>query len=104
MRRIREILLTQYIGAITIGFILAQAVIQFVNAIVQAGTDLWVREHGSTALSVSRYFNWTQFLITMSSVALNLIAGFLLLYWVYSEPKPQAGTEEGKAPGGDPEL
>ena len=36
MNRIREILLTQYIGAITIGLVLAQGIFVFVSSLVQA--------------------------------------------------------------------
>src|ERR1039457_6057599 len=41
MKRIREILLTQYIGAITVGFIFAQAAIHFINEIALAFAQYW---------------------------------------------------------------
>jgi hypothetical protein len=83
MRRIREILLNEYIGAITVGFIFAQSVIQFINVMVQVGSNYWASRQ-SSALVRSASFPWNSFIISMTSVALNLLAGFLLLRWLYT--------------------
>jgi len=96
MKRIRQMLLDNYIGAIAIGFIFAQAVFQFINTLIQLGTEAWARQLGDRSLSVSPYFNWSQFLMTLASVLLNLGAGVVLLYWLYSGTVAPNEAEEGE--------
>ena len=92
MKRLREILLTQYIGAITIGFILAQAAIGFVSEITQTVAGYWVLQSQRSALGPSTSFPWANFLTSMVSIALNLVVGFLLIRWLYAEEKGADGT------------
>ena len=96
MKRIRQMLLDNYVGAIAIGFIFAQAVFQFINILIQLGTEAWARQQGDRSLSASPYFNWSQFLMTLASVLLNAGAGVVLLYWLYSGPKTIAPDEAGE--------
>jgi hypothetical protein len=104
MRRIREILLSQYIGAITVGFILAQAVIQFINEIAQAVLSYWViQQTRESALSGARSFPWTNFIVSMASIALHLLFGFLLIRWLYATEEMQSGDVGGEASGGESE-
>ncbi|SRR5258706_9779627 len=105
MRRIREILLTQYIGAITIGFIFAQAMIQFINVTVQVGANYWAsRQDNHSALVASVSFRWNDFIVSMTSVALNLLAGFLLIRWLYAMPPAELRDEEIHEDSGVPEV
>jgi ABC-type Fe3+-siderophore transport system permease subunit len=88
VRRIRELLLTQYIGAIVIGLVISQAITNFVSAIVvPAG---WYLEERSAYRNVlgSRSpepFNWYRFLISLITVALYILIAYLLLRWLYLE-------------------
>lgn len=104
MRRIREILLTQYIGAITVAFILAQAAIQFINEIVLTAARYWATEQArESALSGPRAFPWTNFVVAMASVALQVLVGFILIRWLYAEDQKQSGDEEAETLGGESE-
>jgi hypothetical protein len=102
MRNIREILLTQYIGAIAIGLILAQAVLGFVNALVQAGATYWAIQQGRSVLTESPAFPWRNLITSIITVSLYLLICLISIRWLYSEPK--AGpTDDSGAPAGMPE-
>ncbi|MBZ5666778.1 MAG: hypothetical protein LAO30_19510 [Acidobacteriia bacterium] len=105
MRRIREILLTQYIGAITIGFIFAQGVIQFINVTVQIGSNYWAsRQASQSALVGSASFPWNHFILSMTSIALNLLAGFLLIRWLYATETSEIQDDKIDEDSGVPEA
>jgi hypothetical protein len=102
MKRIREILLTQYIGAITVGFIFAQAAIHFINEIALAFAQYWtIQQDQGSAMGAPRSFPWANFTVSMASVALHLLVGFLLIRWLYAEGKTQSGDQEVKASGAE---
>ncbi len=91
MKRIREILLTQYIGAITIGFILGEATVRLVNELTNAVGTYWaIQQVRESVLGGPRSFPWTNFITAMVSVALQFLAGFLLLRWLYFEAEPRS--------------
>src|SRR5271157_160672 len=99
MKRIREILLTQYIGAITIGFIFAQAAIQFINELTLTAGRYWTAEETQgSVMGATRSFPWANFIVSMTSVALHLLVGFLLIRWLYSDEKTQSSSQEVEAP------
>ncbi|MGB8013962.1 MAG: hypothetical protein WCF68_20275 [Terriglobales bacterium] len=99
MKRIREILLTQYIGAITIGIIFAQATIQFIDDIALGAMRYWTpEEFQGSAVGVARSFPWANFIVPLAAVVLQLIVGFLLIRWLYSGEKTQSGGQEVEAP------
>lgn len=99
VQRIRELLLTQYIGAIVIGLVISQAITNFVSAIiVPAG---WYLEERSTYRSVlgSRSpepFNWYRFLISLITVALYILISYLLLRWLYLKGEEKSRIQEGE--------
>jgi len=100
MKRIREILLTQYIGAITIGFIFAQAAIHFIDELALTVARYWMAEESqASAIGAARSFPWANFIVSMASVVLHLLVGFLLIRWLYSEEKTQSGGQEVEASG-----
>jgi hypothetical protein len=83
MRRIREILLTDYIGAIAIGFISAQAILAFVGAFTTTAA-FYVQERSHPGvLNRSAVFPWDNLIISFVSVGLYLAAAFLLARWLY---------------------
>ena len=50
MTKLREVLLTQYIGAITIGFVLAQTVTGVISGLVQTGFNYYWTSHDSNSV------------------------------------------------------
>jgi len=99
MRQIREILLTQYIGAIAIGFIFAQTVIQFVNMLTLTAARYWVaKQSRESALVSTGLFDWSSFIVSVASIAMNLLAGFFLIRWLYAEDETPGGEQEAEVP------
>jgi hypothetical protein len=89
MDRIREILLTQHIGAVAIGLIVAQAILTFVNALVQAGTTYWAIRQAGSLLAGTKGFSWTNLTASMVSVVLYLLICGWLIRWLYLEPSAE---------------
>ena len=93
MARLREILLTQYIGAVMIGLVLAQAITAFVNAIVQSGAAYWAMEQSRSTLGTAPQFSWRNFIVSMVSVVLYVFISVALIRWLYAEPDTEADQE-----------
>jgi|SRR5690242_12190229 len=103
VHRIRELLLTQYIGAIVIGLLISQAITNLVSTIlVPAG---WYLESRGAARSVLGFsspqpFNWDRFLLNVIGVGLYLLIAYLLLRWLYlteDDEGPPEGIDEPAA-------
>jgi len=86
VRRIRELLLAQYIGAIVIGLVLSQAITSFVTAVLVPAA--WYLAERSAPRSVFGFsspqpFNWDRFVLNLIGVGLYLSVAYLLLRWLY---------------------
>jgi hypothetical protein len=93
MKTLRDILLTQYIGAITVGLLAAQAIMALVNAIVQAGAAYWAIHQYEGALGPSREFSWRNPITSLVSVSLEILICLALIRWLYSEPMTEADKD-----------
>lgn len=101
MKRIREILRNEYIGAIAIGFLLFQVFGTLVSTIMQP--IITYVENRSRPQSIfappHSIFNWPQIILSGVSIALNLLVAWLLLRWLYPrkglEPAPAASSGNG---------
>ena len=84
MRRIRELLLTQYIGAIVIGLLIESAVNNFVSAVVLP-IVLYIESLGSMVgrLETEHFLFWGRLIGSLLSVALEALVAYLLLRWLY---------------------
>lgn len=87
MNQVREILRTQFVGAITIGFLLAQGIGRFIGA----GMDpvIWYLEQSKR---FDRYvqpspFSWPSLAVELVYALLYLLVSFVLTGWLYWEPK-----------------
>ena len=98
MKKLRDILLTQYIGAITIGLVLAQAIFGFVNACVQATATYIAIQKSRSVLDNTPAFSWANFITSMITVLLYLIIGLLLIRWLYSVAPPEREDEPPQSP------
>ncbi len=84
MIRIREILLTQYIGAIVIGMLIAQALMRVIGLLMEP--VIWyqqARSSGSVLDSNSSSFPFSRMLSPTLTVILYVVASYLLLAWLY---------------------
>lgn len=99
MQRIREILLTQYIGAIVIALLALDAIVDVIQVCGQAISYAWW-SHQATGGSVLNP-STMQTRLTESLIAngvravLYLIASYALLHWLYLK---DSGVEEPAEP------
>jgi len=88
MKRIREILLNEYIGAIAIGFLLAQAAGVAITLIMRP-IGFYLDRESRRSIFGTQSFPWG----TMVGPAINLVLyaaiAFGLLYWLYLKQAPQ---------------
>jgi hypothetical protein len=96
MKKLREILLTQYIGAITIGFVLAQTVTGVISGVVQTGFNYyWTRHDSSSVLSGAAPFPWKTLLFWLATALLETLAALVLIRWLYaSDEVPDGDSSE----------
>lgn len=88
METIREILLSQYIGAITIGVLAAQGVIAFVTGAVRAFATYYGPESRGVMVGDRAWIAWFQLLDSSIITILYFVVGYLLLRWLYLRPEP----------------
>jgi phosphotransferase system glucose/maltose/N-acetylglucosamine-specific IIC component len=101
MEKIRKLLLTEYIGAITIGFLLAQAVIVFVGAFVGTAEYLLLDRSSSRSVFYNQapLFSWATLIVPLVSAILYFTVAYLLMRWLYmrSENIEAAQTEADRS-------
>jgi hypothetical protein len=83
MRKLRQILLTEYIGAIIIGFLLAQALAATISTIVQSISFYLEGRSRSSVFGGPRGFEFGALVPPAVSVVLEVVTAFLLIYWLY---------------------
>jgi len=83
MRKLRQILLTEYIGAIIIGFLLAQALAATISTIVQAISFYLEGRSRSSVFGGRAGFEFGALLPPAISVILEVLTAFILIYWLY---------------------
>jgi predicted Kef-type K+ transport protein len=99
MRRIREIFLTQYIGAIVIGMLVVQAIAGVISLLMQP--LIWytqARESRSIMQSVLPLFPWSQLLPPVITVALYVVVSYLLFAWLYQTEEKTLATTDAEKP------
>lgn len=91
MKRLREILRNEYIGAIAIGFLLFQAVSDLISAVMQPlVTYIQNRSRPQSVFAAApSIFDWPRLILSLVDVVLHLIVVFLLIWWLYRTPKPK---------------
>ena len=105
MGRIREILLTQYIGAIVVGFITAQGLIGLV-ALVTIPLRWYLEFRNRTSSSVLYHatnqqisFPWDSVLAASVNILLYLLVAYWLARWLYPQAE-ESSTPEIKIEAG----
>lgn len=100
MRRLREILRNQYIGAIAIGFLLFQAAGDIINMAMQPiATYIQLRKSPPSVLATQSIFRWPQLIATLMDAVLHILVALLFTFWLYRNPKtkPAAMVEKSGA-------
>jgi hypothetical protein len=99
--KLREILLTQYIGSILVALLVWQAAIEVITTAVRTG--FWCSSHRPTTSvfggSSRAPFPWDNLIFSAVTVALYLLAAYGLARWLYPSASPIAPEiEEEHAP------
>jgi len=91
MSRLRKILREEYIGAIAIGFLLAQAIGGIIGVILQPIIDYFENRGRPQSIFAPQHssFNWPSFILNVISILLHLLAASLLYYWLYVKKSPE---------------
>ncbi|HXW15382.1 MAG TPA: hypothetical protein VEN79_12815 [Terriglobia bacterium] len=103
MRRLKEILRNEYIGAVAIGFLLAQAAGALISAIAQPIVTYYqLRSRPTSAFAAQSVFNWPQIFSALTSMLLHLIVALLLIWWLYRRRKAALPASTKPAPVAPP--
>ncbi|HUM05366.1 MAG TPA: hypothetical protein VLT90_07885 [Terriglobales bacterium] len=99
--KLREVLLTQYIGAFLIALLVWQGAIDIISQIIRSGYWAFYTRRASVYGDYSRQqYRWDNLAITIVSVALYLLVAYGLARWLYPQLAPKT-TDEPEAPFGD---
>ena len=84
MKRIREVLVNEYIGAVAIGLILASAITGLIGVVVQTLALYWnIRHEAHSIFEPARSIPWGNLISGLVPVALYFLAAYVLLRWLY---------------------
>ena len=84
MRTIREVLLTQYIGAMVVALLCCEALITVVSTVVRVGSLFM--QYRNTLGPSSFPFPWDTIVFAVVAIALYLLAAYFLVRWLYPVP------------------
>ena len=86
LTKIREILLTQYIGSILIALLIWQALLEFITMALRS--VFWSYNHrntGSLLENSSSRFPWDNIVFTGVTISLYLCTAYALARWLFPE-------------------
>jgi hypothetical protein len=93
--KIREILLTQYIGAILTALLACQAIIVVIAAVIRDGLWYIGQRRAQSVLEGSRVsFPWENMISTLVTAALYVLTAYLLARWLYPVMPSTPSTED----------
>ena len=100
--KLREILLTQYIGSILIALLALQAAVEFVTRAVRTGFWIFNNRHSDSVLggSSDAPFPWDNLIFSAVTFALYLLTAYALARWLYPAAVPitQVATDDESPP------
>ena len=106
LTKLRDILLTQYIGSSLIALLIWQGVFEFITTAVRS--MFWSYSHrntGSLLSESSSKFPWDNIVFTGVTIALYLLTAYALARWLFPEFfVPAAAEPKNDNDGGGPEL
>jgi hypothetical protein len=94
--KLREVLLTQYIGAFLIALLVWEAAVEIVTRVVRIGYWLSHAHHPSVLGDYSRDpFRWDGLVLTIVSVGIYFAAAYGLGKWLYPLEVPKVTDKSG---------
>ncbi len=99
LKKLREIFLTQYIGAVLIALLGWQALRAVVTLIVQLGIWFFRHWNGHVVWDPDRAtFPWDNLILSVVTVAIYVFIAYLLTRWLYPEiPPPVASATDAQS-------
>jgi len=92
--KLREVLLTQYIGAFLIALLVWQGAIEIISQIIRSGYWVYYTRRPSVYGDSSRQqYQWDHPVITIISVAPYLLVAYGLARWLYPQLTPKTADE-----------
>lgn len=95
LERIKQILLTQYIGAIIVAFIGVQGILGVLGVFMQP--VFWMltgQRRTSVFVAPERpAFDWNVLLASTVNAALHLLVAYLLFRWLYMQERPAESAD-----------
>lgn len=88
LEKMREVLLTQYIGAILIALLVFQSALDIVAQIVRSGYWWWYSQsHRRTLLGdpSEPQYRWDNLILTFFQIGLYLLVAYWLTEWLYPQ-------------------
>ena len=96
--KLREVLLTQYIGAFLIALLVWQAAVELVTRIVRIGYWFYYTPHPSMFAEYSReQFHWDGVILSIVRGAMYLLVAYALGRWLYP-PESSRATDKAEPP------
>ena len=97
--RLREVLRTQYIGAIVIAYVASQALILASSTLIStAAYFLFYGNRSRRSIldpsSGIAPYDWSGFISTFATISLQLVAVGGLLVWLYYDPSREPDVED----------
>jgi len=95
LNRIREILLTQYIGSILIALLAVQAGSELISTVVRTGSWVFYEHQNASVLqrSSSMPFRWDALILAGVKIALYLLTAYGLAQWLHPGTTPISQDE-----------
>lgn len=101
MRTIREILLTEYIGAILVALLAVDALSTLINAAVKmVAYHIYASKLDASIIDSHRMSTAYSLLETLTRIGLFLLTAYLLVRWLY--PEHLAASTRGTGDGDKP--
>ena len=102
--RLRQIFLTQYIGAIVIAFLTVQGIVGLIGMVTMT-LAFYFESKRQPAPSIFQGpteppgFAWNALLVSIVAVGLHFLSAYVLLRWLYlrGAPMPPRAAEDGNA-------
>ena len=94
LSKVREILLTQYIGSILIALLGCQALVVLVTTVVSTASRYVDQQRNQSVLVPSRIsVDWDSVVLAGVAIALYLFSAYLLARWLYPTAQPPSASE-----------
>ena len=105
--RMRRAIVESYVGAIALGYLLAEALLHFVNIFVSPIAS-WISRNEYRGLMPERYAStgllYRDALPELVTFVLLLLLWYVLFRWLYYKPAKPAQTDSTAAPGQPTQL